>query len=122
LKNIFDAPAGFPGLELRLPLMLAAVIKGKVSFKRAIELISTNPAKVFGLYPKKGTIRVDSDADFVLVDMEKEFVVDNTKMFTKARDIAIVYNGWKLIGKPLMTMVRGKVVFENDQIMPDVVG
>lgn len=122
LKNIFDAPAGFPGLELRLPLMLTAVKNGKLSFKRAIELISTNPAKVFGLYPKKGTIRVGSDADFVLLNMEKEFVVDNTKMFTKARDIATVYNNWKLIGKPLMTMVRGKVVFKNDQIMPDVVG
>ena len=122
LKNIFDAPAGFPGLELRLPLMLTAVKNGKLSFKRAIELISTNPAKVFGLYPKKGIIRIGSDADFVLVDMEKEFIVDNTKMFTKARDIATVYNGWKLTGKPIMTMVRGKVIFKNDQIMPNVVG
>jgi allantoinase len=122
LSNIFDAPAGFPGLELRLPLMLTAVKKGKLSFGKAIELISTNPAKVFGLYPKKGIIRVGSDADFVLVDMEKEFVVDNTQMFTKARVIATVYNNWKLVGKPLMTMVRGKVVFKDDQIMPDVVG
>jgi len=122
LDNIFNAPAGFPGLELRLPLVLTAVKKGNLSFKRAIELISTNPAKIFGLYPKKGIIRVGSDADFVLVDMEKEFVVDNTTMFTKAHDIATVYNNWKLIGKPLMTMVRGKVVFKNDQIMPDVVG
>jgi allantoinase len=122
LDNIFNAPAGFPGLELRLPLMLTAVKKGNLSFKRAIELISTNPAKVFGLYPKKGIIRVGSDADLVLVDMEKEFIVDNTKMFTKARDIATVYKGWKLIGKPLMTMVRGRVVFEKDQIVPGVVG
>jgi len=122
LDNIFNAPAGFPGIELRLPLMLTAVKKGKLSFGRSIELISTNPAKVFGLYPKKGIIRIGSDADFVLVDMEKEFVVDNTKMFTKARDIATVYNKWKLTGKPIMTMVRGKIVFKNDQIMSDVVG
>jgi allantoinase len=122
IKNIFDSPTGLPGIELRLPLMLTAVKKGKLSFKRAIELVSTNPAKIFGLYPKKGTIKVGSDADFVLVNMEKEFIVDKNRMFTKAHDLAIVYNGWKLTGKPLMTIVRGKVIFENDQIMPGVIG
>lgn len=120
--NIFMAPSGFPSIETRCPLMLTAVKNGRLSYKRAIELMSTNAAKIFGLYPKKGTIKIGSDADFVLVDMEKEFVVDNTKMFTKARDMAVVYNGFKLVGKPIMTIVRGKVVFEKGKIMPGVVG
>jgi len=120
--NIFKASSGFPGIETRCPLMLTAVKDGRLSFKRAIDLMSTNPAKIFGLYPKKGTIRVGSDADFVLVDMKTEFVVDNKKMFTKARDMAVIYNGFKLVGKPIMTVVRGKVVFEKGKIMPGVVG
>jgi len=105
-----------------LPLLLTAARDGKLSLARVVELIATNPAKIFGLYPAKGTIRVGSDADFVLVNMKEEFVVDNKTMFTHAKDIARVFNGWKLIGKPIMTMVRGKVVFENGVIPPEVIG
>lgn len=122
LEDIFKAPAGFPGIEQRLPLMLTAVRDKRLSLYRAMELLVINPAKTFGLYPKKGVIRVGSDADFALVDMEKEFIVDNRKMFTHAKDIARVFNGWKLIGQPELTMVRGKEVYQNGQIVSDAVG
>jgi len=122
LNDIFKAPAGFPGLEQRVPLMLTAVKENKLSLHRAVELLATNPAKAFDIYPKKGVIRVGSDADFVLVNLEKEFIVDNSKMFTKAKDIAKVYNGWKLVGQPELTMVRGKVVFQDGQIVKEAIG
>ncbi len=122
LEDIFKAPAGFPGIEQRLPLLLTAVKEKKLSLYRAIELLAINPAKTFGLYPKKGVIRVGSDADFVLVNMEKEFVVDNKKMFTHAKEIARVFNQWKLVGQPELTIVRGKIVFQDGQITSDAPG
>jgi dihydropyrimidinase/allantoinase len=112
-KDIFVAPAGFPGIDMRLPLMLTAVKQGRISLARMVDLISTKPAKVYGLYPQKGAIRVGADADLVLVDGDAEFTVDRHKSYSKARDIARVYDGWKLNGLPLMTVVRGRIVMEN---------
>jgi allantoinase len=115
-KDIFVAPAGFPGIDLRLPLMLTAVKQGKLSLDRVIELISTNPAKIYGLYPQKGAIRIGADADLVLVDLEKEFVVDRKKGYSKSSDIARVYDGWTLTGVPTMTTVRGKIVMKDGAV------
>lgn len=112
-KDIFVAPAGFPGIDLRLPLMLNAVAEGRVKLDRAIELISENPAKIFGLYPRKGVIQVGSDADFVVVDMDKKLTVSKEKNYSKAKDISLVYEGWELKGLPVYTVVRGRVVMDN---------
>ena len=112
-KDIFVAPAGFPGIDLRLPLMLTAVKQGKLSIERVLELISANPAKIYGLYPQKGAIQVGADADFVMVDLEREFVVDRTKGYSRSADTARVYDGWTLSGLPTMTMVRGKIVMKD---------
>ncbi|MHC1762066.1 MAG: allantoinase AllB [Negativicutes bacterium] len=115
-KDIFVAPAGFPGIDMRLSVMLTGVKQGRVSLERVIELISTNPAKVYGLYPQKGAIQVGADADLVLVDLDATFVVDRQKSYSKSRDIARVYDGWTLNGVPAMTLVRGKVVMENGRV------
>lgn len=112
-KDIFAAPAGFPGIDLRLSLMLTAVKQGKLTLERVIELISTNPAKIYGLYPQKGAIRVGADADFVLVDLDKDFVVDRKKGYSLSSDIARVYDGRTLTGVPTMTMVRGRAVMQD---------
>ena len=118
-KDIFVAPAGFPGIDMRLPLMLTAVKQGKLTIERVIELISANPAKLYKLYPQKGAIQVGADADFVMVDLDKEFVVDRTQGYSKAADIARVYDGWTLTGLPTMTMVRGKVVMKDGRVSTD---
>ena len=121
-ENIFDAMSGFPGIDLRLPLMLTEVKKGKLSMKRCIELLSKNPAKVFGIYPQKGNISVGADADFTIVDFEHKFTVSKENMYTKSKDIAKVYDGWELYGKPLYTVVRGNVVLENGYVNEDMEG
>ena len=118
-KDIFAAPAGFPGIDMRLPLMLTAVKQGRLSLDRVIELISTNPAKIYGLFPQKGTIQVGSDADLVMVDMDKEFVVDRSKGYSKSADTGRVYDGWTLTGQPTMTVVRGKVVMKDGIVSAD---
>jgi len=116
-EDIFTPPAGFPGLSTRLPLLFTAVKEGKMELDRMVELICENPARIFGLYPKKGTIAVGSDADFVIFDPDKKDVISKDKMFTKCRDSALVYNGWEVYGKPEKTIVRGHVVFDNGKIV-----
>ena len=115
-EDIFTPPAGFPGLSTRLPLLFTAVKEGKIRLDKMVELICENPAKIFGLYPKKGTIAVGSDADFVIFDPEKKGIISKDEMFTKCRESALVYHGWEVYGKPEKTVVRGKVVF-NDGII-----
>jgi len=115
-EDIFTPPAGFPGLSTRLPLLFTAVKEGKIELDRMVELICENPAKIFGLYPKKGTITVGSDADFVIIDPDKKGIISKDEMFTKCRDSALVYNGWEVYGKPEKTIVRGRVVFDNGKI------
>jgi len=115
-EDIFTPPAGFPGLSTRLPLLFTAVKEGKMELDRMVELICENPARIFGLYPKKGTIAVGSDADFVIFDPDKKDVISKDKMFTKCRDSALVYDGWEVYGKPEKTIVRGKVVFDGGKI------
>ena len=111
--DIFVAPSGFLGVDLRLPLMLNAVNEKRLSMERAVDLMSTNVAKSFGLYPKKGVISAGADADFVMVDMDEVFTVDKNQNYSQSREIAKVYDGWSLKGKPVMTVVRGRVVMEN---------
>ena len=115
-EDIFVSPAGFPGLSTRLPLLFTAVKEGKMELDRMVELICENPAKIFGLYPNKGTIAVGSSADFVIIDPDKEGIISKDKMFTKCRDSALVYEGWEVYGKPEKTIVRGRVVFDNGEI------
>ncbi|MCL4424235.1 MAG: allantoinase AllB [Firmicutes bacterium] len=116
VDDIFVAPAGFPGLETRLPLMLTAVKEGRLSLQRTVELLSTNPSKAFGLYPRKGTIRIGSDADFALIDMDTPFVINHEEMVTKSRDACVVYDGRSVFGRVTKTIVRGRVVYDNGKI------
>ena len=116
-EDIFTPPAGFPGLSTRLPLLFTAVKEGKIRLEKMVELICENPAKIFGIYPKKGTITVGSDADFVIVDPDKKDIISKDKMFTKCRDSALVYDGWEVYGKPEKTIVRGKIIFDNGEII-----
>lgn len=113
MKDIFTAAAGSACIEMTLPLMLTAVRDGKLTMKRMVELLSENTAKVFGLWPRKGAIQVGGDADYVIVDMKNEFTVDNKDFVTQSRDTSPMYNGFKLVGKPIHTVVRGRVVMKD---------
>ncbi len=115
--DIFVPPAGFPGLSTRLPLMFTAVKEGKLKLEQMVRLICENPARIFGLYPQKGVLMPGSDADLVIIDPCKKGVIDKEKMFTKCKDSAIVYDGWEVYGQPEQTIVRGKVVYEQGEIM-----
>jgi len=104
---------GVPGVETTLPLLLDAYNKNKISLKKIIELTAENPAKIFGIR-NKGKIKKGYDADLVVVDLELEKEVRNENLFTKCGWSP--FNGLKLKGWPIMTIVNGNIVFENRKI------
>lgn len=115
-EDIFVAPAGFPGVETRMPFVLKAVKDGHISIQRAVALLSSNPAKIFGL-KGKGRIAVGYDADLVLLDPYEEYVLDADQMFTKAKDICHFLDGVTVSGKPKTVILRGQIIYENNSIL-----
>jgi dihydroorotase-like cyclic amidohydrolase len=115
-RNIFDSPAGAPNMELLLPLMLTQVSQGKLDLPTLVKLTSESVAKAYGIYPRKGVIQVGSDADVTLIDPSIRRIIDRREMATKAREIARMYEGWELVGAPVMTIVRGQVVMKDGKI------
>ena len=108
LDNIWEAPNGIPGVETSMRLMINAVNQGKTNINKIVEVMSENPAKIYGLYPKKGTLSVGSDADLVILDMEAEETLKNENVISKCGWTP--YQGKKIKGVLDTVMVRGKVV------------
>ncbi|MHA1355033.1 MAG: dihydroorotase [Candidatus Heimdallarchaeota archaeon] len=114
-NNIFECGSGTPVLETMLPMMLDAVNRQKITLAKLIDVISLNPAKRFGLYPRKGIIQVGADADLVIVDMNKEYTLKSENMYTKSK--ITVFNEWKIKGAIEKTIIRGKTVFDNGKFL-----
>lgn len=115
--DIFAPPAGMPGLSVRLPLMFTAVREGRITLSRMIDLLCTNPAKLFGLHPQKGEIALGADADFVVISPEEKSILRKEDSFSHSKESGVLFDGWPVYGKPEKTIVRGKVVFDNGQII-----
>jgi len=106
-------PNGIPGLETRLPLLYSeGVLGGRITLQKFVELTATNPAKAYGLHPRKGTIAVGGDADLVIWD-EREVTLDNG-MLHHAVDYT-PYEGMKLKAWPGLTLSRGEVVWDGQR-------
>lgn len=115
-RDLMSAPFGAPGVENLLNLMLSeGVFKRKISLTRLVQLLSTNPAKIFGLYPKKGTIQPGSDADLVIIDPDAEHVIQAKTQHTNA-DYSL-FEGWKIKGKPIMSILRGQILLQDGALM-----
>ncbi len=112
-NGIFGVGSGTPGIETMIPLMIDAVNRKKVFLKKCVEALSTNPARRFGLYPRKGTITLNADADLIVIDRKKEYVLKNENMFTKQK--ITIFDGKKLQGKIEKTIVRGNIVYDEDR-------
>lgn len=114
--DIWTASPGFAGSATILPIMLSeGVNKGRISLDRLTQVASMNAAKIFNLYPRKGTIAVGSDADLVIVDLDLEKEVD-AKYLQSWSDFS-VFEGMKLRGWPTLTMVRGEIVMQDGKIV-----
>lgn len=111
-RNDFRAiPNGAPGVEERLMMVYQGVNEGRISLTQFVELVATRPAKVFGMFPQKGTIAVGSDADIVLWDPEAEMMIEQTAMHN-AMDYSS-YEGHKVKGVPKTVLLRGKVIVDE---------
>ena len=114
VNNVLEAPCGIPGLETALKLMLTGVNQGKTTLNRLVECMSENPAKLYGLYPKKGAIQVGTDADFVILNMEQEETICNENVISKCGWTP--YAGMTVKGVPETVMVRGHIVFADGKV------
>lgn len=104
-------PNGVPGIETRLPLLFDGVSKGRISMNQFVALTATNVAKIYGLYPRKGTIAVGSDADMVIWDAEREVTVTNAMLHHNVDYTP--YEGMRIKGWPLVTLSRGEAVYAD---------
>jgi dihydropyrimidinase len=104
-----------PGIETRLHLLYEGVREGRISLNRFVEITSTAPAKIFGLYPEKGTIAVGSDADIVVWDPEKRFTLDRENLHMKVDYAA--YPGKTVIGAPKTVLSRGEVIVDGTKLL-----
>src|SRR5262245_33563035 len=108
-------PNGMPGIETRLYLLHEGVREGRLSLNRFVEITATAPAKIFGLYPRKGTVAVGSDADLVVWDPKKEHVLSHQTLHMRV-DYS-PYEGKKVVGGPTHVLSRGSVIVENGRFV-----
>ena len=107
-------PNGAPGIEHRLELMFCeGVLKKRISLNRMIEVCCANPAKIFGLYPRKGTLAVGSDADIVIFDPYEQHIISAESHHMNCDYSA--YEGWPLTGRVKTVLLRGNVVIEDNK-------
>ncbi len=113
-RDLWAALPGFGGTALLYPYLVSEGPRRGLSLARVTELASANPARAFGLYPRKGTIAVGADADLVVLDPEREHVV-TPAVLQSAQDFT-PFAGLRIRGWPTHTVLRGRVVFENGRV------
>ncbi|MDX6511528.1 MAG: dihydropyrimidinase, partial [Gaiellaceae bacterium] len=107
---------GGPGLENRLHMIHEFGVRaGRISLNRMVELLATSPAKLFGLYPRKGTIAVGSDADIVVFDPKKRHTISAATHHSKS-DYNL-FEGTEVTGTPELVLLRGNVLVEGGELV-----
>ena len=113
-ENIFEARYGLNTIEFMIPVVWSyGVNRGRITLPRLVQVFCENPAKIFGLYPKKGTLQPDSDADLVIWDPARVQVVDRQHGNTDFSS----FQGFELLGMPELTMQRGDVIMDKGEIV-----
>src|SRR5713101_101412 len=120
-KNIFVddegkvIPFGSPSLETLVPLMYSeGVVKRGLPLTWLARVLAENPARIFGLYPRKGTIRIGADADLTIIDPEPDYTISVRELLGIAG--WTLYEGWKSRGRPWMTVLRGQVLLNQGRL------
>jgi allantoinase len=115
-NNIWQAWGGITGIQTMLPLMISeGVHKHGMSLVQLAQLMSTQPAKIAGLYPRKGELRLGADADIVMVDMNKEWCVEKSWLASKHQHSPFV--DWEMKGKIVNVLRRGEVIVAEDKVV-----
>jgi dihydroorotase/allantoinase len=114
MNDIFAAPNGMPGLETFVHLMLNGVSEGWITLERLAAVLAENPARIYGIYPKKGALIPGADADMVICDMNKVIKIRNDDQITACGWTP--YDGMTVKGAPVMSIIRGEVSMEDDAV------
>jgi dihydroorotase len=112
--GLAKAPGGFPGVQTMLPLLLKLVADGSLTYEALVRVACAEPARIFGLYPRKGALQAGSDADLVIVDPARAMRIRNADQASKAARTP--FDGWEIPATPVMTMLRGAVVMRGGAI------
>jgi dihydroorotase len=115
--SCWQCDCGFPGVETQMPLMLTEVNRGRMSISDYVRWACVNPAKAWGLFPNKGVIQPGADADLAVVDLKREWSIDQSQLFSKSK--ISPWHGRGVQGGPVLTMVRGRVVMEAGRILAE---
>jgi dihydroorotase len=110
-NDIWKVDCGFPGVETQMPLMLTEIKRGRATIRDYVRWSAESPAKVWGLYPRKGTLTVGSDADIAIVDLSREWTIDDALI--QSRSKISPWHGRKATALPIHTLVRGRLVMKD---------
>jgi dihydroorotase len=119
-NDIWTVDCGFPGVETQMPLMLTEVNAGRFSISDYVRWSAVNPAKIWGLYPRKGIIVPGADADIAVVDLAREWSIDDAKLQSLSK--ITPFHGRRVKGLPVHTLVRGRFVMKDRALMPGTRG
>lgn len=110
-ESFWDVPAGLTGIQVMVPLVITEARRRGVPLEAVVRLCSSNPARIFHVYPRKGTIAPGSDGDLVLVDTRSEWPVTAKELYSKEKWTP--HEGWTLTARVKRTLVRGRTVYED---------
>jgi dihydroorotase len=119
-NDIFSVDAGFPGVETQMALMLTETSSGRFHICDYVRWSAANPAKIFGLYPRKGVLLPGSDADIAVVDLKRHWMIEDQKLATRSK--ITPWNGRRVQGQPIHTLVRGRFVLRDRTLVAETRG
>jgi dihydropyrimidinase len=108
-------PNGMPGIETRMVLLHEAVREGRITLERMVQISATSPAKIFGMYPEKGSVAIGSDADLVVFDPHKKITLSQDNLHMKVDYAA--YEGKEVTGAPRTVLSRGEVIVDRGKLL-----
>jgi dihydroorotase (multifunctional complex type) len=114
-KNIWEADFGLPGLDTTMGILVDAAANGRISYERLVQLYSEEPARLYGLAPRKGSLTIGSDADCVLVDPLRRWTVADADVLSRAGWSP--FSGRELTGRAVRTYVRGRLVMADGEVL-----
>jgi dihydroorotase-like cyclic amidohydrolase len=114
-QPIWEAPGGLSGVETLVPLLLDQVNKGSISINDFVRLTSEAPAKIWDIYPKKGSLLPGTDADITIIDMNLKKVIYAEELHSKSKTSP--YDGMEVQGIPVATIVRGNFVMKDGKLI-----
>jgi dihydroorotase len=119
-NDIWTVDCGFPGVETQMPLMLTEINRGRATIQNYVRWSAEAPAKIWGLYPRKGTLTVGSDADIAIVDLNRSWTIDDALIRSHSK--ISPWHGRQATALPIHTIVRGRFVMKNRALQEEARG